>query len=132
MKSFCLSSSRSSPKDITFAPAQATVDFAALAVADTASADERTTMLSSPYPVSSSRHPQDAVIAIAISAARRFMRGIIFDFAPKVNRSSDFLDTVEECRANVIEAARGCLATYIEMANEKLSSGRARKEVVYA
>ena len=60
------------------------------------------------------------------------MKQIIFDFAPKVNRSSDFLDTVEECRAIVIEAARGCLATYIEMANEKLSSGRARKEVVYA
>lgn len=41
-------------------------------------------------------------------------------------------DTIEECRANVIEAARGCLATYIEMAMEKLSAGQARREVVFA
>lgn len=34
-------------------------------------------------------------------------------------------ETVEECRANVVEAARGCLKTYLGMAIEKLSAGRA-------
>lgn len=40
--------------------------------------------------------------------------------------------TVEECRANVIEAARGCLETYLKMALDKLSAGRAHNEVVFA
>ena len=40
--------------------------------------------------------------------------------------------TVEECRANVIEAARGCLAAYLEMAINKLTAGREHKEVVFA
>ena len=41
-------------------------------------------------------------------------------------------ETVEECRANVMEAARGCLTAYIKMAMEKLAAGRARREVVFA
>lgn len=41
-------------------------------------------------------------------------------------------DTVEECRANVIEAARGCLAAYAEMAIGKLSAAHAHREVVFA
>ena len=41
-------------------------------------------------------------------------------------------DTVDECRANLIEAARGCLKVYIDMAIERLSAGRAHKEVVFA
>ena len=41
-------------------------------------------------------------------------------------------ETVEECRANVIEAARGCLAAYIEMAMARLTAGSAHKEVVFA
>ena len=41
-------------------------------------------------------------------------------------------ETVEECRANVMEAARGCLAVYIDMAMKRLAAGRARREVVFA
>ena len=41
-------------------------------------------------------------------------------------------ETVEECRANVLEAARGCLNTYLKMAMEKLTAGQARREVVFA
>lgn len=41
-------------------------------------------------------------------------------------------ETVEECRANVIEAARGCLETYLAMAMKRRADGRAHKEVVYA
>ena len=41
-------------------------------------------------------------------------------------------ETVEACRANVMEAARGCMAAYVEMAMEKLAAGRARREVVFA
>lgn len=41
-------------------------------------------------------------------------------------------DTVEECRANVLEAAKGCFRAYVDMAMEKLTSGHARREVVFA
>lgn len=34
-------------------------------------------------------------------------------------------ETIEECRLNVMEAARGCLTAYIEMAMDKLAAGRA-------
>lgn len=41
-------------------------------------------------------------------------------------------ETVEECKANVVEAARGCLKTYLGMVIERLSSARAHREVVFA
>lgn len=34
-------------------------------------------------------------------------------------------ETLEECRANVMEAARGCLDTYLKMAMDRLFAGRA-------
>lgn len=40
--------------------------------------------------------------------------------------------TIEECRANVIEAARGCLSAYLEMAIKRLVAGQEHKEVVFA
>ena len=41
-------------------------------------------------------------------------------------------ETVEECRANVIEAARGCFMTYMKMAMDKLAAAPAHREVVFA
>ena len=41
-------------------------------------------------------------------------------------------ETVEECKANVMEAARGCLESYLKMAMERLAAGRAHREVVFA
>lgn len=41
-------------------------------------------------------------------------------------------ETVEECKANVLEAARGCLKAYLGMAIERLSSARANREVAFA
>ena len=40
--------------------------------------------------------------------------------------------TIEECRANVIEAARGCLSAYLEMAIKRLvaiTKGRSSNEL---
>ena len=41
-------------------------------------------------------------------------------------------ETVEECRANVLDAAKGCFECYLDMAMKKLAAGQARREVVFA
>ena len=38
-------------------------------------------------------------------------------------------ETLDECRANVMEAARGCLETYLKMAMERLAAGRAHRDI---
>lgn len=41
-------------------------------------------------------------------------------------------ETVDECRANVLDAAKGCIECYLGMAMKKLAAGQARREVVFA
>ena len=41
-------------------------------------------------------------------------------------------ETIDECRANVLDAVKGCCETYLKMAMEKLSSGKSHNEVVFA
>lgn len=41
-------------------------------------------------------------------------------------------ETEEECRANVIEAAEGCMEAYISMAISRLSPMSRKREMAYA